>query len=51
VNPVSRPAGSGVLPMFKAKARPTHAEPVGRYAIRFVWNDGHEWNLLVAVPA
>ena len=22
--------------------RPTHAEPVGRYAIRFVWNDGHE---------
>jgi len=32
----------GALPMFKAKARPTHAEPVGRYAIRFVWNDGHE---------
>jgi DUF971 family protein len=32
----------GSLPMFKAKARPTHAEPVGRYAIRFVWNDGHE---------
>jgi DUF971 family protein len=32
----------GALPMFKEKARPTHAEPVGRYAIRFVWNDGHE---------
>jgi DUF971 family protein len=32
----------GSLPMFKAKARPTHAEPVGRYAIRFIWNDGHE---------
>ena len=33
---------SGTLPMFKEKARPTHAEPVGRYAIRFAWNDGHE---------
>ena len=32
----------GKLPMFKEKARPTHAEPVGRYAIRFAWNDGHE---------
>ncbi len=32
----------GTLPMFKEKARPTHAEPVGRYAIRFAWNDGHE---------
>jgi len=29
------------LPMFKAAAKPSAAEPVGRYAIRFDWNDGH----------
>jgi DUF971 family protein len=28
--------------MFKALARPTVVEPVGKYAIRFTWNDGHE---------
>ncbi len=33
---------AGVLPMFKALARPTEVEQVGRYAIRFVWNDGHQ---------
>jgi DUF971 family protein len=33
---------AGALPMFKALARPTHVETVGKYAIRFVWNDGHE---------
>jgi DUF971 family protein len=32
----------GVLPMFKAAAKPTAVEPVGKYAIRFKWNDGHE---------
>lgn len=32
---------AGVLPLFKAVARATEAEPVGRYAIRFTWNDGH----------
>jgi len=32
----------GVLPMFKPAARPTSAEGVGRYAIKFHWNDGHE---------
>ncbi len=32
----------GALPMFKAVARPTKAEPVGKYGIRFFWNDGHE---------
>ncbi len=31
----------GALPMFKAAAKPTQVEPVGRYAIRFSWNDGH----------
>lgn len=41
----------GELPMFKAAAKPISAEPVGKYAIRFKWNDGHElgiysWNWL-----
>ena len=28
--------------MFKAAARPVSAEGVGKYAINFKWNDGHE---------
>jgi DUF971 family protein len=32
----------GALPMFKPAARPTSAEGVGKYAIRFKWNDGHD---------
>jgi DUF971 family protein len=28
--------------MFKAAAKPTSAEGVGKYAIKFHWNDGHE---------
>jgi len=30
------------LPMFKPQLRPTEVAPVGNYAIRFTWNDGHE---------
>jgi len=41
----------GALPMFKATARPVSAEGVGKYAIKFSWNDGHDlgiysWKLL-----
>jgi len=32
----------GALPMFKPAAKPLSAEPVGKYALRFHWNDGHE---------
>jgi DUF971 family protein len=32
----------GVLPMFKAAAKPLSAEGVGKYAIKFSWNDGHD---------
>jgi DUF971 family protein len=32
----------GELPMFKPAARPVSAEPVGKYALRFKWNDAHE---------
>lgn len=33
---------AGALPLFKAMARPTEVEAVGKYAIRFTWNDGHQ---------
>ena len=32
----------GTLPMFKPAAKPVSAEGMGKYAIRFIWNDGHE---------
>jgi DUF971 family protein len=32
----------GELPMFKETAKPVSAEPVGKYALKFKWNDGHE---------
>jgi len=28
--------------MFKAAAKPVSAGPVGKYALKFKWNDGHE---------
>ncbi len=31
----------GALPMFKPAVKPTETEPIGRYAIRFSWSDGH----------
>jgi DUF971 family protein len=41
--PGEPPKGApGTLPMFKAAAKPTSAEGVGKYAIKFHWNDGHE---------
>jgi DUF971 family protein len=41
----------GMLPMFKASAKPLAAEGIGKYAIRFAWNDDHDlgiysWRLL-----
>jgi len=41
----------GTLPMFKPSAKPLSAEGVGKYAIKFNWNDGHDlgiysWKLL-----
>ncbi len=41
----------GELPMYREPARPTEVEGVGKYAIRFSWNDGHQhgiysWELL-----
>jgi len=36
------PSQAGPLPLFKPAVRPTSAEGVGKYAIKFHWNDGHE---------
>lgn len=33
---------AGMLPMFKAAAKPLSAEGVGKYAIKFAWNDSHD---------
>lgn len=30
------------FPMFKPALRLKNAEPVGRYAVRLLWNDGHD---------
>ena len=32
----------GSLPMFKAAAKAVSAEQVGKYALRFSWNDNHD---------
>jgi DUF971 family protein len=32
----------GALPMFKPAARPVSAEGIGKYAIKFHWNDNHD---------
>lgn len=38
--PKAQPAS--LLPMYKAPARPDSVTPVGRYAVGFHWNDGHQ---------
>jgi DUF971 family protein len=44
----NRPAGqptkqaASLLPIYKAPVRPESANGVGKYAIHFKWNDGHE---------
>jgi DUF971 family protein len=42
---------TGALPMFKPAAKAVAAEAMGKYAIRFKWNDDHDlglysWRLL-----
>lgn len=48
------PKPTTLLPMFKEPARPTEVTAIGKYAISFVWNDGHvhgiySWELLRAL--
>ena len=33
---------AAAFPMYKDPVRPTEVTPVGKYAISFVWNDGHK---------
>ena len=41
--PGEKPKGKpGELPMFKEAAKPLSAEGVGKYAIKFSWNDSHD---------
>jgi len=35
-------SAAGPLQMFKPQSCPTEVAPVGNYAIRFHWNDGHQ---------
>jgi DUF971 family protein len=37
-----KPRPQSLLPMYEAPARPTEITPVGNYAVKFKWNDGHE---------
>ena len=32
----------GTLPMYRPPVRPNEITPVGKYAISFKWNDGHQ---------
>ena len=42
---VAKPKPASLLPMFEAPPRPVDVTPVGKYALRFKWNDGHEAGL------
>jgi DUF971 family protein len=37
-----KPKPQSLLPMYEAPARPVEITPVGNYAVKFKWNDGHE---------
>ena len=37
-----KPKPQTLLPMFEAPARPAEVTPVGKYAVKFKWTDGHE---------
>ena len=39
---VPKPKPQSLLPMYEAPARPVEITPVGNYAVKFKWNDGHE---------
>jgi DUF971 family protein len=42
---VAKPKPASLLPMYEAPPRPVDVTPVGKYALRFKWNDGHEAGL------
>jgi DUF971 family protein len=40
-----KPKPQGLLQLYQEPPRPLEVTPVGRYALRFKWNDGHEAGL------
>ena len=38
----AKPKPQALLQMYEAPARPVEVTPVGKYALKFKWNDGHE---------
>jgi DUF971 family protein len=42
---VAKPKPASLLPLYEAPPRPVEVTPVGKYALRFKWNDGHEAGL------
>jgi DUF971 family protein len=42
---VAQPKPASLLPMYESPPRPVEVTPVGNYAVRFKWNDGHEAGL------
>ncbi|HEY5330861.1 MAG TPA: DUF971 domain-containing protein [Acidobacteriaceae bacterium] len=41
----AKPKPASLLPLYEAPAKPVEVTPVGKYALRFKWNDGHEAGL------
>ncbi len=39
---IPKPAANALLPLYEAPVRPVESSPVGKYAMRFKWTDGHE---------
>lgn len=37
-----KPKPQSLLPMYQEPPRPVEVTPVGKYALKFKWNDGHE---------
>jgi DUF971 family protein len=37
-----KPKAQALLQMYQAPPRPVEVTPVGKYALKFKWNDGHE---------
>ncbi len=42
---VAKAKPATLLPMYEAPIRPNEVEPIGKYAMKFHWNDGHETGL------
>ena len=38
----ARPKAQALLQMYEAPPQPVEVTPVGKYALKFKWNDGHE---------